>query len=249
MRSRLAFLLAPLLLSGAILATWSGPAGAKAAPGARSQATAPNDDPEFVYLRDCASCHGEQGIGTPRGPSLVGVGPASVDYYVATGRMPIATEDEPVRRRRPKYSPELISGLVDHVASFGSGGPDIPHVDPKEGDVARGGELFRLQCAACHAWAGNGGALLQVDAPSVLPATATQVAEAIRAGPGTMPVFGTGALNEEELADVVAYVEQLRSPDNRGGHPIWHLGPLAEGAIAWVIGMGLLYAAMRWIGE
>ncbi len=222
-----------------------------------------------TFLADCAVCHGAEGKGSERGPTLVGVGQASVDYQLSTGRMPLAvvgrSNDQPgtplrplpnnaapdpdivARRHDPAYSPETIAGLVDYVATItGVGGPVIPRVG--QGDLAVGGALFRQQCAACHAWAGDGGALLRIEAPAIHRATPTQIAEAIRVGPGQMPVFGTAALTDDQLASVVAYVRYLDQPRDRGGQPLWHLGPFAEGAVA-LIALGVLLLFTRWIGE
>ncbi len=71
----------------------------------------------------------------------------------------------------------------------------------------------------------------------------------MRVGPGAMPAFGAAALNDRELADVVAYVRYLDHPRDRGGWNIWHLGPVAEGGVAWVIAMSVLVVAVRWMGE
>jgi len=43
-------------------------------------------------------------------------------------------------------------------------------------------------------------------------------------------------------------VRYLDHPDDRGGDPLGHFGPLAEGAIAVFVGLGLLVLAVRWIG-
>jgi ubiquinol-cytochrome c reductase cytochrome c subunit len=106
-----------------------------------------------------------------------------------------------------------------------------------------------LQCAACHAWSGDGGALLQREAPSIHPASALEIAEAVRAGPGNMPAFGRAALDDRQLQSLVRYVRYLDHPDDRGGAPLWHLGPLAEGAVAVFVGLALLVVAVRWIGS
>lgn len=200
----------------------------------------PDTGAEQVYLRDCATCHGAEGEGSARGPELIGVGAASVDYYLSTGRMPIDDPGDQVRRNEAAYSAELADALVEYVVGLGGDGPPIPELDLEGADLGTGGTLYRLQCAACHTWSGTGGALLEREAPSVLPATPTESAEAIRVGPGSMPGFGTAALNEEELNDVVAYVEFLKEPRDRGGIPLWHLGPLAEGLVVWVVGLGVL---------
>lgn len=244
---------------------WTPVAGAAPAP-SPAQGT---PDPAPVYLSDCATCHGSDGRGTNQGPSLVGVGRASIDYELSTGRMPLGfvgrSSDQPGRtlkalpnqdvvtpdrlpeRHHPAYRPDLIAALVQYTGNLtGGSGPDIPSVGP--GDLAEGGTLFRLQCAACHAWAGDGGALLHREAPALHQSTPTQVAEAVRVGPGQMPAFGTAALTDDQVDAVAAYVQYLRNPRDRGGNPLWHLGPVSEGLIAFVA-LGVLLCFVRWIGE
>jgi ubiquinol-cytochrome c reductase cytochrome c subunit len=222
-----------------------------------------------TYLRDCSTCHGADARGTPTGPSLQGVGRASVDYWVSTGRMPLLANSRPAkspqgvpppgqrladpeaqaRRGIPAYSPAEIAALEDYVSSIAPGGPDVPDVDLAHANLATGGQIFRLQCAACHSWSGVGGALYQRSAPSLRAATATQIAEAVRIGPGQMPAFGTAAVPTNEINDLVAYLRYLDHPRNRGGEPLWYLGPVAEGALAILAGLGALLLCARWIGE
>jgi ubiquinol-cytochrome c reductase cytochrome c subunit len=64
-----------------------------------------------------------------------------------------------------------------------------------------------------------------------------------------MPKFGTAAVPAGQLDDVVGYVHYLDHPQNRGGVPLWYLGPVAEGAVAIVLGLGLLLVLIRWIGS
>ena len=74
------------------------------------------------------------------------------------------------------------------------------------------------------------------------------MAEAIRIGPGAMPVFGPDTFDDHEVDSVVRYVLYLRDPDDAGGLDLGHLGPLSEGLVAWAVGLlGVLLAA-RWIG-
>lgn len=223
-------------------------AQSEAEPGAEAEAGG-QLEAEQTYLADCASCHGAEGRGTNRGPTLVGVGKASTYYYVSTGRMPIQEPDAKVKRADPPYPPELVEALVEYVDEVAGGGPELPHLTPEEADLGKGGRLYRAQCASCHTTAGGGGALLHQQAPSVYHATPAETAAAIRVGPGTMPAFAETALSEEELNDVVAYVEYLASPEDRGGQSLWHLGPLIEGLAAWVLGMGLLVLLALWIAK
>src|SRR5262245_3232623 len=209
---------------------------------------APRTDVEHVFLRDCATCHGADGRGTDLGPDLRGAGTAGIDYQLSTGRMPLASPDAEPTRGNPKYSAATIRALVAYVHSLVGGGPAIPSVDVAAGSLQRGGSIYRLNCAACHAWSGGGGALLNRAAPPVHSATETQIAEAIRTGPGNMPAFGTAAITHEQLESVIRYVQQLDHPDDRGGWPLGHLGPLAEGAVAILVALGVLVLAIRWIG-
>lgn len=218
-----------------------------------------------LYLSDCAWCHGSRGRGTNFGPDLLGGtnGPALTDFVLATGRMPIDTPQETVRRREPQYSSEEIKEIVDYVASFGQPGPEVPHPKPEHGDLAHGAELYQENCAACHSTTGIGGALTsgrpsreeeqttegdEVLAPPLDKSSPTEVAEATITGPGTMPVFGEGTFSEEDIDSIVRYVEYLQQPKDEGGVPIGRVGPVAEGAVGWIVGLGVLLLLSRWIG-
>ena len=202
-----------------------------------------------LFLISCITCHGVDGTGVAdRGPTLVGVGAASADFYLSTGRMPLDRPRTQAERKRVAYSKTQIRQLVAYVASLGAG-PAIPQVDPALGDLAEGNDLFANNCAPCHSSAAAGGALGHaVYAPPLNRATPTQVAEAVRTGPGAMPVFGPETLDDTQLAAVVRYVGYLHHPDDRGGLALGHLGPIPEGFVAWVFGLGAMLVGVRWIG-
>ena len=219
------------------------PAGAAGVSGASDTASA-----QALYQRDCATCHGARGEGTARGPKIAGVGTAMVDYMLSTGRMPLPTPSSPLVRRPPAYSDATRDDLVRYVSGFAPGGPPIPDVDLSHAQLGEGQQVFELNCAPCHSAAGSGGALLNQSAPDLRDATPTQTAEAIRSGPSPMPVFGTAAISQRQLDAVVAYVQYLRRPQDRGGLSLDHLGPLPEGAVALVFGLGLL-VSVAWLIE
>ena len=204
---------------------------------------------EALFQRGCASCHGAEGEGVDeRGPDLRDAGAAAADFYLSTGRMPIDDPSRQTRRKRPAFDEAERADLVAYVASLGDG-PPIPEL-VERGDLAEGQDLYTDLCAACHSSAGAGGAVGQnVYAPGVTGATPLQVAEAVRVGPGAMPAFGERALDDHQLASVIRYVEFLRDPDDRGGAPIGRIGPVPEGLVAWLVGIGVLLLAMRWIGD
>lgn len=116
--------------------------------------------------------------------------------------------------------------------------------------VAEGGEIYRAQCAACHQSAGVGGALSYADnAPSLADTHPVEIAAAIRGGPGEMPSFEPELLSDEQLGQVVTYVLYLQDPGAPGGAPLSSVGPVSEGAVAWLVGVPALLVALRWIGR
>jgi ubiquinol-cytochrome c reductase cytochrome c subunit len=213
-----------------------------------------------LYQQACASCHGPDPAGPsyyPRVPSLKDVGgAAAVDWAVRTGRMPWKDNKGPaIERGEPRFGEQDIRALAVYVGKA-VGDAQIPDVDPARGDLQRGRQLYGQACAACHGMNGAGAALggenIAVSLQDVEP---IDVAEAIKIGPGQMPVgggladyeFGSGE-SRQEVDDIAAYVESLQtSPYNRGGAPIGGKGPVPEGFVAWVIGLGILVVAARWI--
>jgi len=215
-------------------------------PAMAQSGSAPVANGRQLYLVGCSSCHGFDASGTSRGPSLIQAGAAAADFFLRTGRMPLNNPSELAVRHRPAYPPSQIAELVAYIASLNHG-PPIPTV--LAGDLARGNVLFSDNCAQCHNDAGAGGALGYGDiVPSLHKARAVDVVEAMRIGPGPMPVFGPGTLDDQQASDIATYVQYLHHPRDRGGLGLGHLGPIPEGFVGWVVGMGLLLLAARLIG-
>ncbi|MCU1453906.1 MAG: qcrC [Acidimicrobiales bacterium] len=207
-----------------------------------------------LYLTGCVSCHGVKGEGVVgpdgrrRGPSLQTSGEAGAYYYLSTGRMPLGSSDEQPRRKKRAYEGADLDALVAYVASLGTG-PKAPIVHLAGADLAKGGELYRANCQACHSASGSGGALSYGRAaPSLHSAQPREIAAAMRAGPGQMPVFSSREIGGRDLDAVVRYVQYLRTPRDPGGLPIGRIGPIPEGFVAWSIGMVALLAIVAWIG-
>lgn len=232
---------------GVILAALTSPA-ALAVPAASSLEQAGSLDGGDLYGRDCASCHGPDGRGSWRGPSLEGTGAAGNYYMLATGRMPIASPGEPVRRQEPGYSPEEIDALVQHVTTLVDG-PDVPAVDLADADLALGGSLYRVHCGVCHSSTGIGSALaMDAFAPPVVDADADEVAAVMTSGAGAMPAFYPGAFTKREFDSVVAYVQLLREPVDRGV-PFGRAGRVDEALAAWGVGIVTLLLLAGWIAR
>ena len=132
-------------------------------------------------------------IGTKDGPSLIGVGAASVDFQVGTGRMPLPQANVQAKRIKVQYSDEQIKQMAAYVASRGPGAgiPDAKYTDHVEGaNLARGGDIFRVNCSMCHNYAGSGGALTRGKfAPPLRSIEGKHIYEAMLTGPQSMPVF------------------------------------------------------------
>ena len=201
-----------------------------------------------LYAIQCASCHGDGGTGvTGRGPDLRHEGAAAVDFVLRTGRMPLADPNMQARRGPVRYNDAEIEALVAYVSSLGNG-PGIPVVDVTRGDLAAGGALYRLNCAACHVASGAGAAIGGGRrAPDLMASTAVEIGEAIVVGPGAMPKFD--ALTDRDVDGIARYISQLQQDGSTSIGSLGGAGPVAEGLAAWLLGLVPLLAFTRWIGS
>ncbi|KNB51879.1 c-type cytochrome [Streptomyces caatingaensis] len=205
-----------------------------------------------LYAVGCASCHGTGAQGTSDGPSLVGTGPAAVDFQVATGRMPLQQHGAQAPRKKAVYSRAQIDQLAAYVASLGAG-PAVPapgQYSPEGADVAKGGELFRLNCSQCHNFTGKGGALSDGKfAPNLHGVDPRHIYEAMQTGPQNMPSFPDTVLSPKNKKDIVAYLGTVNSStsENPGGFGLGGFGPVSEGLFAWIFGLGALIAVAVWV--
>ncbi|MCF6522964.1 c-type cytochrome [Streptomyces sp. JJ36] len=205
-----------------------------------------------LYDVGCSSCHGSQGQGTSDGPSLVGVGAAAVDFQVGTGRMPAQQPGAQAPKKPKVYSQAEIDQLAAYIASLGPG-PAIPteeQYDPSGADIAKGGELFRTNCAQCHNFTGEGGALTHGKfAPDLEGVTPKHIYEAMQTGPQNMPSFPDSVLTETDKKDIIAYVKTVNSDEAKtpGGFKLGGLGPVSEGLFAWVFGLGAMVVLAVWV--
>lgn len=209
---------------------------------------------KVLYDTSCVSCHGDdgQGLDAPggalRGPSLESAGEAGAYFQLSTGRMPVADPSRPPEAKEPAFDEDQIDALVAYVGSLGDG-PALPDVDVAAGEEAEGGVLYRENCQACHSATGAGGALSYGRAaPSLDTVTPLQIGGAVRSGPGQMPRFGEDILPPDDLNSVARYVTYLQEPDDAGGISLGRLGPIPEGMMAWIGGLGTLLVAAYFMG-
>ena len=239
-------------------------------------ATAQQDDAALIqegkelYAVSCITCHGVnlQGV-KDRGKSLIGVGEGAVYFQVHSGRMPMLRNEAQAARKTPRYSEEQTLALAAYVQSHGGGAGLVrdddgsiameslrgKNYDAENGkmdplDIARGSELFRLNCASCHNFTGRGGALSGGKyAPILDPANEQELYQAMLTGPQNMPKFSDRQLTADEKKDLIAYIKNSAETPGPSGYPLGGLGPVTEGLFMWIAGIVALVAAALWIGS
>ncbi|MFI6872274.1 c-type cytochrome [Streptomyces sp. NPDC050400] len=242
-------LLLALAATGGLYAAFAPASKAQADETAQSLAI---DEGKKLYSVGCASCHGTGGQGTTDGPSLVGVGSAAVDFQVGTGRMPAQQPGAQVPRKKVIYSQAEIDQLAAYIASLGAG-PVVPtekDYNPEGADIAKGGELFRTNCAQCHNFTGEGGALTHGKfAPSLEDVAPKHIYEAMQTGPQNMPSFPDTTMTKQNKKDIIAYLDAVNGDktESPGGLKLGGLGPVSEGLFAWIFGLGALVAVAIWV--
>jgi len=245
----LVVLLLALACTGGLYAVFAPASKAQADETAQSLAI---DEGKKLFAVGCASCHGTGGQGSSDGPSLVGVGAAAVDFQVGTGRMPAQQPGAQIPRKKVVYTQAEIDQLAAYVSSLGSG-PSVPtqaQYGPDGADIAKGGELFRTNCAQCHNFTGKGGALTHGKfAPDLEGVSPKHIYEAMQTGPQNMPSFPDTTLSEQNKKDIIAYLNAVNGDDSvsPGGLELGGLGPVSEGLFAWIFGLGALIAVAVWV--
>ncbi|MGI4895581.1 MAG: cytochrome bc1 complex diheme cytochrome c subunit [Janthinobacterium lividum] len=247
-----------LLLVGGLYAALA-PRSAEA-----STTTASADDIEAgkkLFLANCSTCHGlnAQGGGVVDGknpgPSLIGVGAASVDFQVGTGRMPLSQSGpQAPATTKVRFSQDQIDQMAAFIASLAPG-PAIPTDEVLDvagvnaTELARGASIFRTNCAMCHNFAAKGGALTEGKyAPSLDGVSAKHIYEALVTGPQSMPVFNNNNISEDDKTAIIAWLTQDEKRPDPGGFTLGSVGPVSEGLLAWIGGIGLLIGCSVWLG-
>jgi ubiquinol-cytochrome c reductase cytochrome c subunit len=249
LRRRLTGLLVLLCALGAMGGAYAGFASSSGAADAAG-GSASVDSGRQLFEVSCITCHGAnlQGV-TDRGPSLIGVGSASVYFQVSTGRMPATAQGAENLRKVAKFNEQQTDDLAAYVQSIG-GGPVIPSGNlTANANIADGGELFRLNCASCHGTTGKGAPLSAgAVAPGLNEATEKQIAAAMLTGPENMPVFSNNQITPQQKSDIIAFVKNLQQQADPGGAGLDRIGPVSEGIVIWVAGIGVVLLAILWIG-
>jgi len=236
-----------LLITGGVYAGASAAMAANTGTAVASELTV--DDGKKLFQANCATCHGLDLQGSAQGPSLYGVGELAVEFQVATGRMPLQATAPQAPQKPAQFTEEQTLAMAAYVQSMAPG-PTFPDEEilDGEGDVARGAELFRVNCAMCHNVAAAGGALTEGKyAPALTGTSALHMYAAMVTGPQNMPVFNDLTLTAEDKRDIISSLLFLQQNESPGGFSLGSLGPVSEGLFIWIFGIGGLIALTVWI--
>ena len=246
---------AVLVVAAGLALTGGGYAATTAAvastqPVSAAASAAQTEEGRKLFLANCASCHGVNGVGTKAAPTLIGVGAAAAEFQVDSGRMPGQASGPQLQVKPVQFTAEQIDAIAAYVGSLGVG-PEIPSEEmiAANGDATRGGELFRINCAMCHNAVGAGGALTEGKyAPSLKGVPNDHIYEAMLTGPQNMPVFNDANLTPKDKKDIITYLKFVESNPSAGGYELAGLGPVAEGLFIWILGLGVIVALTIWLG-
>ena len=224
-----------------------GTAQASAPPASQQDITAGKD----LFDANCSSCHGLDAQGTSQAPSLVGAGAAAVYFQMSTGRMPAKEVGAENGRGPVKFTEQQIYEIADYVASLG-GGPAIPtaeqvstdgsehrsRVKPVPGQLRAVPRLCRRRRRA-H--------LRQVrTAADPVHADADLYGDADRAR-GDAGVLRRRAQPVRPSATSSPTSPRRRVEPNPGGFSLGRIGPVTEGLVIWLGGLGFLVLIALWI--
>jgi ubiquinol-cytochrome c reductase cytochrome c subunit len=255
---------AAALIGAGLLLTGGVYAGASAAMASTTDAQASVTteltaaDGQKLFTANCATCHGMDLQGTKEGPSLVGVGELAVEFQMSTGRMPLQMQGPQAPQKHPQFTEAQIRAVAAYVQSVAPGptypdswvteGKPNPDDSSDEVSLAKGAELFRVNCAMCHNVAAAGGALTEGKyAPALTSTSALHMYAAMVTGPQNMPVFGDMNLSTQDKRDIIAALVFQQNEVQVGGFTLGSLGPVSEGLFIWIFGIGALVALTVWI--
>ena len=195
-------------------------------------------DGAALYLRQCAACHGNNGLGS------VGVPLALPDFLAVADDHYLRTT---IRRGRPgrvmpaftQLQDEEISALVRHIRGWQPpAAKSQAPIKALPGSTGRGERLYAQNCAVCHGDKGQGGHGTGVtfsrprdypilapalNNPGVLAAASDDMIKTTlaRGRAGTpMVSFREKGLSDKNLDDIVAYVRSFQKKPSPTAVPV-----------------------------
>ncbi len=201
----------------------------------------PVPDGKAIFEEHCSKCHGDQGQGIS---AVVSIAAPCLQAEHNPGKVIAAVELGP--GHMPSFASTLSMPQIHAVADYVT--QHLAVIPLENGNIGQGGVLFRQYCASCHRTAVRGGALAFVgtNAPALTDFSGAVIAGAIRWGPGPMPAFPRAAITDQQVASIVTYIKYAQHPLSPGGSALNWYGPVAEGFVAWVGVLALIFLTV-WI--
>jgi cytochrome c oxidase subunit 2 len=191
-----------------------------------SARNAPNATAGQQQYAVCASCHGQQGEGNQalNAPKLNGLQSWYIERqikYYQQGVRGSHPDDQYGRQMAPMAGMLATDDAIRNVAAFISQLPVTTSTATVSGDPASGMSIYNANCAACHGREGQGS--WATDAPSLAGMSDWYMVTQLRNFKAEirgahaeddygeqMVSFSTAMRNEEQLNDVVSYLNTLR---------------------------------------
>lgn len=205
-------------------------------PGAEPGETAVVTDFPTIYARNCAGCHGANGMQGPGRPInnalyLTWISKDQLRSVIENGRPGTSMPPWSAKQGGP-LSDKQIDALVDGIEESWAKPVNLDKAslplysdDTQKGDGANGKKLFARSCFMCH---GKGAAVGMVTEASYLQLVTDQMLRtAIVVGrmdlsPLKMPDYRTlklgHALTNQDVDDLVAYLASLRPGEQTKGN-------------------------------
>lgn len=89
------------------------------------------------------------------------------------------------------------------ISACGDGADSLPSASPIPTALVQGQHIFATYCASCH-FGGIGPSLINRNL------SRNKIETTVRHGEGMMPGFGTGSISDDDLSQLVDYVQSLR---------------------------------------
>jgi len=71
--------------------------------------------------------------------------------------------------------------------------------------------------------------------------------EAMVTGPQSMPVFSDKTVTPAEKLSIIKWIKAAENEPNLGGASLGRVGPVTEGLLGWVLGLGMLIGVAVWL--
>lgn len=76
---------------------------------------------QALFAEDCETCHGVDAQGSTRAPNLQGLGAATVDFWITTGRMPLADPTTQAIEKPPRLTNQQAEAIASYIVSLAPG--------------------------------------------------------------------------------------------------------------------------------